>query len=99
MPADSFVLPCKIDTYGNAWNGTLAYGLFEYNSTNLSQRVDSYLVVMKTNGDLACLREGADCGWAVARASACGSSQGIANKSDRQFLIGLDSLLAWQARM
>lgn len=56
-PADTFVVPCKIDTYGEAWDGTLAYGLFEYNSTNTSQTADSYLVVMRTNGELLYLRK------------------------------------------
>jgi hypothetical protein len=60
-----FTLPCRIDTYGSAWNGTLVYGLFEYNSTNLSQEIDTYLVFMTTDGNVRYLQDGADCGWAI----------------------------------
>jgi len=61
----AFTLPCRIDTYGNAWNGTLVYGLFEYNSTNSSQKLDTYLVFMTTDGNINYVQEGTDCDWAV----------------------------------
>ena len=52
--ADAFTVPVKIDTYGNAWDGYLAFGLwdFPYGSTNFSLTPDNYLVVMTTNGQL-----------------------------------------------
>jgi hypothetical protein len=57
--SDAFVVPVKIDTYGNAWNGYLAFGLWQFNSSNLSP-LHSYLVVMTTNGQLLYLRKSND---------------------------------------
>ncbi len=57
--ADSaFAVPVKIETYGNAWDGYLAFGLwdFPYSSTNFSLTPSSYLVVMTTKGQLLDLR-------------------------------------------
>jgi len=56
--ADAFKVPVKIETYGNAWNGYLAFGLwhFQYGPTNFSVTPDNYLVVMTTNGQLLDLR-------------------------------------------
>jgi hypothetical protein len=48
----SFTVPCTIDTYGNAWNGTLAFGLFHYNPSNSARILESYLVFMNTDGEL-----------------------------------------------
>ncbi len=45
VAAQGFVLPCTVTTFGNAWNGLLAFGL------------NDYLVVMNTNGTLIDLRE------------------------------------------
>ena len=56
--SSSFAVPCTIATYGNAWNGTLTFGLQKYNSSN--QVTDAYLVVMKTDGELQDLREYSD---------------------------------------
>lgn len=53
----SFAVPCTIDTYGNAWDGNLTFGVFEYDPTNASQIIHSYLVVMKTDGELLNLKE------------------------------------------
>jgi len=50
--AEVFSLPCTITTTGNAWNGQLAFGLFQYNSSNSQQIDESYLVVMDTNGSV-----------------------------------------------
>lgn len=47
---DGFALSCTIETYGNAWNGELAFPLSRGNDS-------SYLVVMDTNGNLLNLRE------------------------------------------
>ncbi len=58
-PADSaFAVPVKIETFGNAWDGYLAFGLwdFSYGSTNFSLTPTSYLVVMTTKGQLLDLR-------------------------------------------
>lgn len=48
---DAFVVPVKIDTYGKAWNGYLAYGLWQYDPSTLSP-VASHVVVMTTDGQL-----------------------------------------------
>lgn len=40
--ANAFAVPCTVDTYGNAWNGTLAFDLIGGST--------SYLVIMDTNG-------------------------------------------------
>ena len=48
-----FVVPCTIDTTGNAWNGELAFGLAQYNSSNLQQVIASYLVIMQTDSTQA----------------------------------------------
>jgi hypothetical protein len=55
----TFVVPVKIDTTGEAWNGYLAFGLWQYNSTNLSP-LHGYLVVMTTSGQLLYLRRSND---------------------------------------
>ncbi len=47
--SNDFTLSCTIETYGNAWNGTLAFPL--------SRDDGEYLVVMDTNGVLLNLRE------------------------------------------
>ncbi len=49
----NFTLPCTINTYGNAWDGNIAFDL----SGNTS-----YLVVMNTNGTVLNLRESAGTG-------------------------------------
>jgi hypothetical protein len=58
-PGDAFVIPVKIDTYGKTWNGYLAFGLWEYNSSNMSP-LHGHLVVMTTNGQLLYLRKSND---------------------------------------
>jgi hypothetical protein len=47
--SNNFTLPCTINTYGNAWNGNIAFDL--QNGTNY------YLVVMDTNGNVLALRQ------------------------------------------
>jgi hypothetical protein len=49
------ILPYTVDTYGNAWDGVLAFG------------VNSYLVVMETNGTLLDLRTSASGGYGVVK--------------------------------
>ena len=46
----NFTLPCTINTYGNAWDGEIAFDL---------SGTASYLVVMNTNGTVLNLRESA----------------------------------------
>ena len=53
--AQEFALPCTIVTYGNAWDGILAFGL------------NNYLVVMRTNGTLLDLRTSSTGGYGVAK--------------------------------
>ena len=58
-PSDAaFTVPVKIETFGNAWDGYLAFGLwdFPYGSTNFSLTPNNYLVVMTTKGQLLDLR-------------------------------------------
>jgi len=50
-----FSLPVTVSTYGNAWDGNLTFGLFQYGSGSL-QPLQSYLVTMDTNGDPIYLR-------------------------------------------
>jgi hypothetical protein len=52
-----FSVPCKIDTLGAAWNGFLAFGLFEYDPFNTTSILHSYLVVMNTDGEVVAIRE------------------------------------------
>jgi hypothetical protein len=56
--AEPFKVPVTIETHGNAWEGYLAFGLwdFPYGKTNFSLTPDSYLVVMTTKGQLLNLR-------------------------------------------
>jgi hypothetical protein len=56
---DSFVVPIKIDTYGDAWSGYLAFGLWQFNSTDLSP-LHSFLVVMNSKGQLLDIRRSND---------------------------------------
>ena len=55
---DAFTVPVTIETSGKAWDGYLAFGLwdFPYTSTSFSLTPDSYLVVMTTKGQLLDLR-------------------------------------------
>ncbi len=48
--AQAFTLPCTISTTGNAWNGEVAFGLWQ--TTNATWPIGSYLVVMKTDGTI-----------------------------------------------
>jgi len=56
--ANAFTIPVTIQTYGNAWDGYLAFGLwdFPYSATSFSLTPQSYLVVMTTKGQLLDLR-------------------------------------------
>lgn len=56
--ANSFTVPVRIDTYGDAWSGYLAFGLWQFNSS-LSP-LHSYLVVMNTKGQLLDIRRSND---------------------------------------
>ena len=55
---EPFKVPVKIETYGNAWDGYLVFGFwdFPYGTTNFSLTPYSYLVVMTTKGQLVNLR-------------------------------------------
>ena len=52
-----FTVPVKIDTYGKAWEGYLAFGLWDFNMSNFYVPMRNYLVVMTTDGQLLHLRE------------------------------------------
>jgi hypothetical protein len=55
---DAFKVPVTIQTYGNAWNGYLAFGLwdFPYTASSFSLTPSAYVVVMTTRGQLLDLR-------------------------------------------
>jgi hypothetical protein len=56
--ADAFAVPVTIEAYGKAWDGYLAFGLwdFPYSSTGFSYVPLAYLVVMTTKGQLLDIR-------------------------------------------
>ena len=56
--SQSFKVPVQINTTGNAWDGYLAFGLWQFNSTLAPVR--SYLVTMTTDAQLLYLRESND---------------------------------------
>ncbi len=53
--SQNFVLPCTITTTGNAWNGEIAFGLWQTSTAN--GPIGSYIVVMKTDGTVEYLRQ------------------------------------------
>ncbi len=63
QPTDSFAVPVKIETFGKAWDGVLAFGLWQYNTSGspvwgpIYNPERSYLAVMTTDGELLNLRE------------------------------------------
>ena len=66
-----FIVPCQIQTYGAAWEGTLVFGLFDNFSSSTLSSDRSYLVVMRTNGELVDLRQTNDASyWVVKQISA-----------------------------
>ncbi len=66
--SQGFVLPCQIQTTGNAWDGTLTFGRFNTSGTPLNFTVyNSYLVVMKTDGSLQYLRQANDLNYFVVK--------------------------------
>jgi hypothetical protein len=61
-----FTLPCQIQTYGNAWDGLITFGLWNMSSTPFAAVVNnSYLVVMKTDGALQFIRKSNDSSYLV----------------------------------
>lgn len=56
-PLPSFTIPVRISTFGESWSGDFALGLFQYNPSDLSLSVASYLIVMDSQGNLLHLRE------------------------------------------
>ena len=57
--SNQFTLPVTVSTYGNAWDGSLTFGLFQYGSGSV-QPLQSYLVIMNTNGTPAYLQPYSD---------------------------------------
>lgn len=53
----NFTLPVTVNTYGNAWNGTLAFDLELSSSFVGAKGIGNYMVVMDTDGNLLNLRE------------------------------------------
>jgi hypothetical protein len=55
---DAFTIPVTVQTYGNAWDAYLAFGLwnFPYDATGFSLTPQAYIVVMTTKGQLLDLR-------------------------------------------
>jgi hypothetical protein len=58
LTGNDFSVPVKIDTYGKAWDGYLAFALWEFNmSTDFYVPTHSYLVVMTSAGQVVHLRQ------------------------------------------
>ena len=55
--ATDLSLPCTITTYGNAWEGTLAFGLYQFDPNDIWTEMRNYLVVMNTNGTIQYIRD------------------------------------------
>jgi len=58
--AQGFVVPVQIQTYGNAWEGEIAFGLWNFTAPSSGEITNSFLVVMKTDGTLEYVRESSD---------------------------------------
>ena len=58
--SQGFQVPVTVATYGNAWEGELVFGLWQ-------PPANSYLVIMKTNGQLDFLRQSNDLSYIIAR--------------------------------
>ena len=58
--AQGFVVPVQIQTFGNAWDGELSFGLWNFSESTTATVYNSFLVVMKTDGTLEYLRESSD---------------------------------------
>jgi len=63
--AQGFVVPVQIQTFGNAWDGELTFGLWNYTEPAGGHATggsifNSFLVVMKTDGTLEHLRQSSD---------------------------------------
>jgi hypothetical protein len=54
---NDFTLPCTISTYGNAWNGLLAYDLEISSGFMGVGGIGNYFVVMDTSGNVLALRQ------------------------------------------
>ena len=66
--SSGFVVPCQVQTYGDAWDGTITFGLFNTSGTPINFTIyNSYLVVMKTNGTLQYLRQANDLNYFVVK--------------------------------
>ncbi len=63
--SSNFVLPCTIATFGNAWEGELAFGLWQFGPGGAPN--GSYLVVMGTNGTVEFLRQTNDASYGVVK--------------------------------
>ncbi len=58
--AQAFTVPVQIQTYGNAWDGEITFGLWNFTAPTSNNIQNSFLVVMKTDGTLEHLRESTD---------------------------------------
>lgn len=50
-------IPCEITTYGDAWEGSLGFGLFHFDTENIWQQYREYMVIMRTDGSIQYLRD------------------------------------------
>jgi len=55
-----FVVPVQIQTFGDAWDGEITFGLWNFTAPSFNSLHNSFLVVMKTDGTLEHLRESTD---------------------------------------
>lgn len=60
VSAQTFAVPATITTYGNAWDGNLTFGLLNYDPANASKVLQSYLVNVRTDGQVLNLRRAND---------------------------------------
>ena len=60
--SQNFVVPVTIATYGNAWEGQLAFGLWNISANGPTT---GYLVIMTTSGALQYLRESSDSSYII----------------------------------
>ena len=50
-------LNIEINEYGESWEGYLAFGLFEYNQSELYDFEHGYLLIMDTEGNIKYIRD------------------------------------------
>jgi hypothetical protein len=61
-------MPVQIQTFGQAWDGTITFGIFDMTIVPYGSAIDgAYLIVMKTDGTLLHLRHANDWSYLVVK--------------------------------